>query len=347
MAEEDGPLEKQRMTASRLRDNWIPAVAGSGRPLRANATEAFNNGATNTGGRMAEPRHIPRNAVVVEQYEDLNSFTQAFAAGHLRFLVVVGPAGTGKSRAMRNAVADRAAWVDGNATAFGVYCAAFMHQDQPIVLDDVDALYRDANGIRLLKQLCQSEPSRLLSWYSDPQYMERRGVPLEFTTSSPVAIIANRWSTVNADVAALEDRGHMIAFDPSPIEIHRQAAQWFHDQEIFEFVSGYLHLIANHSFRTYLLALELKKAQMDWRRTILSRFLSGPALLVAQLKADPTFKSEAERVKAFREGGGGNRATYFNYAKKLHPSATESVGSDFKPEGVGGRSTAAQRSDRS
>jgi len=236
------------MTASRLRDNWIPAVAGSGRPLRANAARAFNNGATNTGGRMAEPRHIPRNAVLVEQYEDLNSFTQAFAAGHLRFLVVVGPAGTGKSRAMRNAVADRAAWVDGNATAFGVYCAAFMHQDQPIVLDDVDALYRDANGIRLLKQLCQSEPSRLLSWYSDPQYMERRGVPLEFTTSSPVAIIANRWSTVNADVAALEDRGHMIAFDPSPIEIHRQAARWFRDQEIFEFVSGYSeHLPASEA----------------------------------------------------------------------------------------------------
>ena len=114
---------------------------------------------------MAKPKHIPRNAVVVERYQELNSFTQAFAAGHLRFLMVVGPAGTGKSRAMRSAVAGRAAWVDGNATAFGVYCAAFMHQDEPIVLDDVDALYRDANGIRLLKQLCQSEPSRLLGWY--------------------------------------------------------------------------------------------------------------------------------------------------------------------------------------
>lgn len=57
---------------------------------------------------------------------------------------------------------------------------------------------------------------------------------------------------------------------------------------------------------------------MDWKRTILSRFLSGPALLVAQLQADPTFRSEAERVIVVREGGGGSRATYFNYAKKLH-----------------------------
>jgi hypothetical protein len=266
---------------------------------------------------MAETRHIPRNAVVVERYQELNSFTQAFAARHLRFLMVVGPAGTGKSRAMRSAVDGRAAWVDGNATAFGVYCTAFMHQDEPIVLDDVDALYRDPNGIRLLKQLCQSEPSRLLGWHADPQYLERRGIPTKFTTSGSVAIIANRWSTVNADVAALEDRGHMIVFDPPPIEIHKQAALWFHDQEVFDFISEHLHLITNHSLRTYVLALELKQAQMDWKRTILSRYLSGAALLVAQLKADPTFKSEEERVKAFTGGGGGSRATYFNQAKKL------------------------------
>ncbi len=224
---------------------------------------------------------------------------------------------------MRCALADRAAWVDGNATAFGVYCAAFMHQDEPIVLDDVDALYRDANGIRLLKQLCQSESSRLLGWYSDPQYLERRGMPRTFTTSSPVAIIANRWSTMNADVAALEDRGHMIVFDPSPMEIHQQAALWFDDQEVFDFVSEHLHLMTSHSFRTYLLALELKKAQMDWKRTILSRFLSGPLLLVAQLKADPAFKSEAERVRAFREIGGGGRSSYFKYARRLCPTAVD------------------------
>ena len=271
---------------------------------------------------MAKSKDFPRNAVIVKRYKELNSFAQAFAAGHLRFLMMVGPPGTGKSGTMRRVVDGRVAWIDGNATPFGVYCAAFAHQDKPIVLDDVDALYRDTNGIRLLKQLCQSEPSRLLGWCSDPQGLERRGVPATFTTSSSVAIIANRWSTMNADVAALEDRGHMIMFDPPPIEIHRQAALWFRDQEVFDFVGEYRHVITNHSFRTYLLASELKKAGMDWKRTILSRFLSGPALLFAQLKTDYTFKSEEERVKAFQDRGGGSRATYFNYAKKVHPPAT-------------------------
>ena len=111
---------------------------------------------------MPKPKHVPRNAVVVEHYRELSAFTKAFAAGHLRFLMVVGPAGTGKSHAMRGALDGRAAWIDGNATAFGVYCAAFLHQDQPIVLDDIDALHRNSTGIQLLKQLCQSEPSRTL-----------------------------------------------------------------------------------------------------------------------------------------------------------------------------------------
>jgi hypothetical protein len=58
---------------------------------------------------MAEPKYIPRKAIVVDRYQELNNFTRAFATGHLRFLMVVGPAGTGKSDAMRRAMDGRAA----------------------------------------------------------------------------------------------------------------------------------------------------------------------------------------------------------------------------------------------
>jgi ParB-like chromosome segregation protein Spo0J len=138
-------------------------------------------------------------------------------------------------------------------------------------------------------------------------------------TALGITHIAHR---LNAHVvAALEDRGHMIIFDPPPLEIHRQAAMWFHDKEVFDFISEHLHLITAHSLRTYLLARELKKAGMDWKRTILGRFLLGRLLLVAQLKADPELQSEVERVRAFREGCGGGRSTYFKYAKKLCATA--------------------------
>jgi hypothetical protein len=119
----------------------------------------------------------------------------------------------------------------------------------------------------------------------------------------------------------LEDRGHVLFFEPTALEVHRQAAGWFWDQEIFNFVAGHLHLIVQHSLRTYGQAWELKRAGLDWRRAVLSRCLSGSALLVARLQADPTFVSEAARVQAFIATGAGCRATFYHYARKLRPPA--------------------------
>jgi hypothetical protein len=40
--------------------------------------------------------------------------------------------------------------------------------------------------------------------------------------------------------------------------------------------------------------------------------MSGTRLLVAKLKADPSFRTEAQRVRAFLAQQGGCRATYYN-----------------------------------
>ncbi len=72
--------------------------------------------------------------------------------------------------------------------------------------------------------------------------------------------------------------------------------------------------------RDYILGWELQRAGMDWRGWLLARWgLTGARRLVAQLKADPSLGSEAERVRAFIERGGGCRATYYNQARKLRP----------------------------
>lgn len=47
------------------------------------------------------------------------------------------------------------------------------------------------------------------------------------------------------------------------------------------------------------------------------QFLPRKLLLVAMIKDDPRYATEAERVEAFRQLGGGSRATYYNHAKKL------------------------------
>jgi hypothetical protein len=150
----------------------------------------------------------------------------------------------------------------------------------------------------------------------------RQGIPQEFQTRSQVAIIANEWKTLNRNVAALQDRGHLLFFEPSPLEVHRQTATWFWDQEIFDFVQARLHWLEEVSMRHYLAAWELKQAGLDWRGLILGRCLTGRALRVAQLKADPQYRSEAERVQAFVAAGGGSRSTYFNWSRKLQTQVT-------------------------
>src|SRR5262249_7558345 len=86
-----------------------------------------------------------------------------------------------------------------------------------------------------------------------------------------------------------------------------------------------VHWIAKASMRHYVAAWELKQAGLDWRSLILSRCLSGRALLVAQLKADPRYCSEAERVRAFLAAGGGSRSSYFNWSRKLQAPVTPST----------------------
>jgi hypothetical protein len=272
---------------------------------------------------MAKSPSLPAHAVRVASYDELEQYVRAFAEGHLNLLMIFGPAGVGKSRCVRHTLGSQVCWVGGQATPFGIYLRAYEYRHKPIVLDDVDGLYANGAGIRLLKALGQTERTKTLSWQSDAPTLERRGIPRQFTTTSRVVLVGNSWKTLNADVAALEDRGHLLLFEPAPQEVHLQAARWFWDQEIYDFVAEHLHLMAPHSLRTYQHAAELKAAGMNWRHVVLGRCLTGAALEVGKLKGNPKCDGDLERIRAFAQTGAGCRASYFRHAKKLQGVADQ------------------------
>jgi hypothetical protein len=146
---------------------------------------------------MTKSKSLPDHALRIRSYADLRKYTQAFAAGHLNLLILCGPPGVGKSRGLRAEVGNNVCWIDGNASAFGIYQEAYTSRNQPIVLDDVDGLYRDRNGIRLLKTLCQTERVKSLCWHTDAPTLEKRGIPRQFTTTSRMAFIVNQWQSLN------------------------------------------------------------------------------------------------------------------------------------------------------
>ena len=256
-------------------------------------------------------------ALHITSYARLGAYLRAFAEGHFHLLILIGSGGLGKSRAVRAALGGKGCWIEGNATPFGMYARLYRHRDEFVVIDDVDALYADRSGVRLLKCLCQTEEEKAVAWHSDARSLERQGIPREFTTKSRVAIISNDWKTLDRNVAALQDRGHVVFFEPSAAEVHAQAGPWFDDAEIYAWFAANLQRVREPSLRHYVRARELKAAGMDWTEILADSDDNRRGRLVAELMASDEFGSIEARAAAFVERGGGCRATFYNYRRKL------------------------------
>lgn len=267
---------------------------------------------------MSKRISTPKHAITVRTYAELAEFVRAFAKGGINLLILVGPPGVAKTQTVKRALdGKRFNLVEGNASAFGLYQSLYQHQDELTVIDDIDALYSDKSAVRLLKCLCQTDEVKRLGWFSAAAGLGKNDLPREFETRSRVALIANDWKTLNANVAAVNDRGHLIRFEPTAEEVHREVASFFTDQVVFDWFGEHLHLIPSPSMRHYVRAAELRAAGLDWLKVLMGETIPDKTLVVAKLKADPGLASEADRVQAFIAAGHGSRATYFNHAKKL------------------------------
>src|SRR4051794_19505254 len=111
----------------------------------------WNWGGWNAPAKGKRRRRHPEKAIHVSTYDRLEEYLRAFAQGHFHLLVLVGAGGLAKSRSVRSVLDGKACWIEGNATPFGMYVRLYRHRDQFVVIDDVDALYADRSGVRLLK----------------------------------------------------------------------------------------------------------------------------------------------------------------------------------------------------
>ena len=177
-------------TAGDAATSAVPATAPASKQRRRDATPAPRR------RRRAAAVKAPHKVLRLTTYERLGEYLQAFAKGHFHLMILVGAGGLAKSRSVRAVLGDgQACWIEGNATPFGMYAKLYWHRDQFVVIDDVDALYADRSGVRLLKCLCQTEEEKAVAWHSDARSLERQAIPREFTTKSRVVIISNDWKS--------------------------------------------------------------------------------------------------------------------------------------------------------
>ena len=155
--------------------------------------------------------------------------------------------------------------------------------------------------------------------HTDARSLERHGIPRKFVTKSRVIIICNDWRTLNSNVSALQDRGHVLVFQPGAAEVHAQAGEWFRDKEpaIYEWFGQNLHRMREPSFRYYV-RRELKAAKMDWTEVLAEDADDWRAQLVAEILCSPAYTTTMDRVRAFQQRHGGCRATFFNHVRRLN-----------------------------
>jgi hypothetical protein len=273
---------------------------------------------------------IPEDAEVLRTYDELREFQQSFFKGEFYFLLIVGRHGLSKSWEFEQGCQpykDRdghrvcvAHYVKGNVTPIQSYRLAYQHRNKLLVFDDAERLWADSTGRFLLRDLTECRPSKRVSWQTANKALERDGIPTCFDTTSRVCLIMNRFAFGEAnEYEAIVDRAEFVYFNPTPLEIHKNAALWFWDQEVYDYIADRLSIIAPDklSARTYVKAYE-RKPKGDWREFIDRRYCkqSGEQW-VATLEGDPKYQSVEERVVEFIKRTGLSRATYFNFKRAL------------------------------
>lgn len=273
-------------------------------------------------------------------YKELNKWSEAFVNGSFGLFFLVGNPGHAKSFIIRKLVeaaktktkkkkpkesphaqhVPEPLWIEGGAvSAFKLYQELYIHQDEMVVMDDVDAVYSDRNLVRLLKALCQTEQTKQVGWFTQNTQLDKADIPNVFKTKSRVCIIANHWRTLSEHVGSLISRGVMIQFEPSIKEVFSYIKQnkIITDKEILNYTQKHLWMVSDIDIRHFINAVEAKKAKLDWQLALSQSFGIRDMLLVEALEKDSRFSYGEQRVAEFQRQTNQSRPMYFKAVKKL------------------------------
>lgn len=263
-------------------------------------------------------RKVPRGAETVRTYADFYSEIDAFEYGERGLLIVVGPPGTSKSTAARKFLKN-ARVIEGGSTPYRLYRELHENRDLPIVLDDADKIFRNKDGVFLLKLLTQTEKTKTVQWNSYTPEIRRGDLPAEFTTTSRTLVIANSWPQDDPDIAAIESRGHLVYFVPSHAEMHRFAAGFGTDPEVYGFIGDHLPYFDRFDLRIYHKAREVKATgertgdKEMWRRYVRGQMMDGEKRIALGLVNDASFGSDNQRAREYSRITGLSGRTFYRH----------------------------------
>lgn len=172
----------------------------------------------------------PTEVVVTETEEQINErlnktfaaldkVVRATAKGLNRSLIIVGPAGVGKSfgveKALKETVGDYTV-TKGHVSSMGLYKQLYENRfpNSVIVFDDVD-VFDNETTLNILKAVCDGNDMRKVSWDSKASIVDNDGqeVPKSFVFEGSVIFITNKdiGSIVEKDVKLSQHINAMLS----------------------------------------------------------------------------------------------------------------------------------------
>ncbi len=189
-------------------------------------------------------------------------------------------------------------------------------KDCLIVVDEAEMLFRDQKIKTMLKILCDTRKEKVIKYLSTTPLL--KGLPKEVNTEAKVIMLINTLNPADEDIKAIMSRGHLIRFEPSDSEIvsYLVNSGWASDKEIIDFIKSYASLSRSLSLRTYVKAVESKKARLDWELEVVNEIEVDLRLLTMK-RLLKRFKNETDRIKEWEAQTGGSRNTYYR-CKKMY-----------------------------
>jgi hypothetical protein len=282
------------------------------------------------------------NIFVITTYRQLNEFCKSWVSGEISELVIVGEPGIGKTSAASKASEFRdAVFITARNSPIEFYQDLYLNRGSLIVIDDTEGLLNTREGKALIRSLTERNHSKTLVWNTQAAALKKAGVPTRFQTTSRTLIVTNEWSG-GGIYKAIASRATVIRFKPSAKEVLDFAKKWFDDKEILLFARQHQDRWHTPDFRLLEKTREIKNSRMsttDWRAFFLNE-CGGPdkVAAVAEILADPLFRTAKDREMEFKRRGCGSRASYFRTQKDLKsrrsPTSTPSSSPNTEPNGM-------------
>jgi len=164
----------------------------------------------------------------ITTYQEIQTLYDDFQKGYYDLIIIQSLPGMGKTNLTQNNTT-----INGHITPMQAYITAHKNKDQPIIIDDIQTLWKNPNMRDLLVTLCDTTPTKNIQWNSTALPPT---IPTQFQTTSKVLILCNNTKKIDE---AIQSRAHTYHFQPTHQEKIRQATKYTPTQ-ITQFINNNL-----------------------------------------------------------------------------------------------------------